>query len=152
MSQVPKPQRKRKKKLSKLQREKNNPNSGYWMRKCDGLFGKIFHKSNSMCMVGKFCQGNLEMAHLIPRENYLYRWDRNAVVPLCSFHHKYSRELSYHNAPVAFLLWLNENYPIQWNWLETHRKSITRKAELPWTFQDKYNELLLEAHELGIEI
>jgi len=146
-----KAKRKRKLKKSKLQRSKENPNSSYWMRKCDATFGMIFHAEYKHCLIGCGCKGNIEMAHLIPRENYLYRWNENAVIPLCSWHHKYSRELSAHNAPIQFAIWLKEKYPIQFEWLENHQRVITRKAELPWTFQEKYLELLQVAKELNIE-
>ena len=92
------------------------------------------------------------MAHLIPRENYLYRWDNNAVVPLCSLHHKYSRKLSYHNAPVAFLFWLKMNCPEKYGWLEQNGKIVLRKNELPFTFRQKYHQLLNEAKNMGIEV
>ena len=142
--------RKKKPKRSKLQRKKDEPNSSYWMKKCDALFGTIFHHLEKRCLIGIGCSGNLEMAHLIPRENYLHRWDPQAVIPLCSYHHKYSRELSAHNAPIQFSLWLQERYPKRWEFLQANRNVITRKAELPWTFQEKYLELLQIATNLKI--
>ncbi len=147
----PKKARKRKPKKSKLQRKKENPNSSYWMKKCDAIFGLIFHKLENRCIVGFGCSGNLEMAHLIPRENYLYRWNPQAVIPLCSYHHKYSRELSAHNAPIQFAIWLKENYPKRWEFVNQNRNAIIRKSELPWTFQEKYLELLQLAKKLNIE-
>lgn len=163
MSQVPKPQRKRKKKLSKLQKKKNNPLSSYWMNQADSLFKRIMHETWKregihycfVCESGDYethpsC-AKVECAHLIPCENYLYRWDAKNVIPLGSYHHNFSRECSPHNAPVQFGIWLNKHYSYKSSFVEQNRNSITRKAELPFTFEEKYLELLQLAKELKIE-
>ena len=161
--QVPKPERKRKPKKSKLQRKKENPLSSYWMNKADSLFKYIMHeiwkRDNThycwVCASGDYGTNSscakVECAHLIPCENYLYRWDSRNVIPLGSYHHKLSRECSPHNAPVQFGIWLAKHYSYKSSFVEQNRNSITRKAELPWTFQDKYLELLQIAKELNIE-
>ena len=157
--QVPKPIRRKKPKLSKLQKKKNNPNSGYWMRKCDAIFGLIFHSiySKKYCACtfepnADKCKGNIEMAHLIERENYLWRWEVKNVIDLCSWHHKFSRIISSHSAPIAFSQFLQKHFSNKYEFVFQHKwESITRKAELPWTFQEKYLELLQLAKELNIE-
>ena len=126
-------------KKSKRQKQRDNPLSGYWMRQADKEFGRIFHSRQWSCLIcGK---GTVQMAHLIPRENYLYRWDMENVIPLCGCHHRLSTKISYHNAPLAFMAWMRKNYPERLDWVEEHKEIITRKAELPWTFREKYEEL-----------
>ena len=129
-----------------------NPLSTYWLKKCDRLFGKIFHSQRQVdCVIGIGCGGKSEMSHLIGRYNYLYRWDLENVIPLCSYHHRYSREMSAHFQPAKFYLWLQENMPKTWEFVELNRQSIIRKAELPFTFQEKYYELEKIAKELNIK-
>jgi len=159
----PKPKRKQKPKLSKLQKKKNNPLSSYWMNKADSLFKYIMHETWKregihycfVCASGDYGTNSscakVECAHLIPCENYLYRWNPENVMPLGSYHHKLSRECSPHNAPVQFGVWLTIRYPEKAKFVEQNKQSITRKVELPWTFQEKYLELLQLAKELKIE-
>lgn len=149
----------RKTKRSKLQIKKDNPLSSYWMRKCDAIFGLIYHSMfmNKFCQCryepnADDCKGNIEMAHLIERENYLWRWDINNVIDLCSYHHKFSRIISSHNAPIAFSQFLERWFPTKYEFVNQHKwESVTRKAELPWTFKEKYQELLELAESLNIE-
>jgi len=150
---------KKKKKKSKLQRNKENPNSGYWMRQCDRVFGLIYHSvhTKNFCVVGRYepkadpCSGYIEMAHLIPKENYLWRWNLDNVIDACSNHHKLSRIISSHNSPIAFGQFLEKYFPDKYEFVNTHKwESITRKAELPFTFEEKYLELLNTALELKL--
>jgi len=161
MPAVPKLRHKRKPKKSDLQKKKDDPKSGYWLRQADSLFKYIMHEKWKreglhicfVCAITEYHKGcsRVECAHLIPCENYLYRFDERNVIPLGSFHHKYSRECSPHAAPVQFGIWLVNNYPQKAKFVAEHKNSITRKAELPWTFQEKYLELLQLAKELNIE-
>jgi hypothetical protein len=159
MQSVPKPIRKRKPKKSKLEKKRDDPNSCYWMRKSDAIFGLIFHSvySKKVCACrlepnADECKGRIEMAHLIGKENYLWRWNIDNVIDLCSWHHKYSRLISSHVAPITFTQFLEKYFPAKYAFVYTHKwKLITRKAELPFTFKDKYFELLAEANKIGIE-
>jgi len=159
MPAVPKLRHKRKPKKSKLQKKKDDHNSSYWRYKCDAIFGLIFHSvySKKYCACtfepnADKCKGNIEMAHLIERENYLWRWEIKNVIDLCSWHHKFSRIISSHAASIAFSQFLLKYFPDKYEFVNQHKwESITRKAELPWTFQEKYLELLQLAKELNIE-
>ncbi len=149
---------KKKRKKSKLQKAKDNSNSGYWLRKCDTLFGKIYHLyyCSNTCSVAKIlsievdeCKGHIEMAHLIPKENYLWRWDLRNMLDLCSQHHKFSRIISPHSAPIQFSIFLKEHYLVKYDFVKRHRwEAITRKADLPFTFQEKYEDLTKILKEL----
>jgi len=52
---------------------------------------------------------------------------------------------------VRFGIWLIKYYPEKASFVEMNKQIITRKVELPFTFKDKYFELLAEANKLGIE-
>lgn len=45
--------------------------------------------------------------HIIPREIEEYRYDHDNGITLCITHHKFSRQISAHNSPLAFMLWLS---------------------------------------------
>ena len=51
--------------------------------------------------------------HIIPRENKECRLDWDNGITLCIAHHKFSRQISAHNNPFAFFIWLAENRPVQ---------------------------------------
>lgn len=153
-------------KKTDLQKKKDNPFSSYWGKKCDDIFGKIFHEycvtrfdsmGNALpidlvCAVGQAreyddpCSGKIEMAHIVSREIKLLRWDFKNVLALCSYHHKYSRICSSHNGSALFYLLVEKHYPEQYHFLEKYIKSknykITKINQLPWTFREKYQELL----------
>jgi len=44
--------------------------------------------------------------HIIPREHKKYKFDLDNGITLCTKHHKFSRQISAHNNPMAFFLWL----------------------------------------------
>lgn len=52
--------------------------------------------------------------HILPREVVEFRFEVDNGVSLCVLHHKFSRLLSAHNNPVAFLEWLKEFKPDLW--------------------------------------
>ena len=52
--------------------------------------------------------------HIIPRENKLYKHDIDNGITLCVKHHKFSRVISAHNNPIAFIKWLMINKPGQY--------------------------------------
>jgi hypothetical protein len=162
MVSVPKPKKKRK---SKQQKKVEDSFSGFWLNKADKALKILFHNfySDGVCAVGKVggydeCKNqnisvyNVECAHLIPVENKLYRFDLRNVVPLCSNHHRFSRVISSHYNPAAFYLFLEEHYPDKWKFLQENRNVITRKAELPFTYKEKYFQLLFDIHSHGADI
>ena len=78
-------------------------------------------------------KGRVKVSKETPAEN---------IFELCPDHHKWNRELSCHGAPVAFGVWLHKHFPEKAEVVDKHKyESITRKAELPWTFREKYEEL-----------
>jgi len=133
---------------TKRQRDIEDPLSRYWMRKTDVEFGKLFHSVPHYCQICNLSK--TEMAHLIPRQNYLFRWDMRNIIPLCANHHKWSSEISIHQNPAAFFVWLKKNNPEKWQFLQENKEVITRKKELPWTFKEKFEELKSESERNDI--
>lgn len=81
---------------------------------CDELWTKIVKaRDNNQCAI---CQKTqyLNAHHLISRKVYKYRWKIENGISLCPSHHEFSVELSAHNAPWSFEIWLKENRPQQY--------------------------------------
>lgn len=64
---------------------------------------------------GKESKIRLEAHHLFPREIKEFRYDIDNGITLCTRHHKFSREISAHKNPLAFILWLQLNKSEQYS-------------------------------------
>jgi hypothetical protein len=99
----------KKKKKSKLQKKKEDPNSTLWRNKADKLWKDIVaiqgERKCAICGSVEYVQAH----HLIPREMYSHRHVPQNGIMLCASHHKYSFEISPHKAPVAFFRWMQTN-------------------------------------------
>jgi len=51
--------------------------------------------------------------HLIPREIKKTRFMVSNGITLCPLHHRFSRQISAHQNPIAFIMWMEENRPNQ---------------------------------------
>ena len=49
--------------------------------------------------------------HILPRELHDTKLDISNGITLCVKHHLFSREISAHNNPLAFFLWMEKNRP-----------------------------------------
>ena len=49
--------------------------------------------------------------HIIPREHKEYLLSLDNGITLCLKHHKFSRNISAHNNPLAFFMWLDKYKP-----------------------------------------
>ncbi len=49
--------------------------------------------------------------HILPRELHKTKLDISNGISLCVKHHLFSREISAHNNPLAFFLWMEINRP-----------------------------------------
>jgi hypothetical protein len=47
--------------------------------------------------------------HLIAREIPEFKYDLDNGITLCILHHKFSREISAHNNPFSFFIWVMKN-------------------------------------------
>jgi len=111
-----------KNKKSCLQKSKEDPKSKYWLKKSDAAWGALIHSIFGTCAVNnRGCQGRLEAHHLINRSIKATRHSRENGIILCSLHHKFSRYLSPHKAPLEFAEWLQNKYPEKWSWVQEHK-------------------------------
>jgi hypothetical protein len=95
---------------SKLSKKKDDPSSGYWLRKADAAWGAYQHKHRpTYCAV---CGGRpVEMHHIIGRAVRHMRHRPDNVVQLCAMCHKWSPLCSPHGGPAGFAEWMNANIP-----------------------------------------
>ena len=66
----------------------------------------------------------LHAHHLIPREIKETRWDLENGIVLCPKHHKYSFKISAHRSPISFVIWLKENYPEKYEYVNDKIKEL----------------------------
>lgn len=52
--------------------------------------------------------------HILDRSHKQYKYEVDNGITLCVSHHKFLRNISAHNAPFAFFLWLQEHRPQQY--------------------------------------
>ena len=52
--------------------------------------------------------------HILPREIKEYKHDTRNGITLCPRHHRFSRVISPHQNPIAFIKWLQINRPLQY--------------------------------------
>ena len=139
-----------KKKIKPLAKRQADEFSNYWKGKCDRLIGELWHNyfSTKVCAVGKSrnhytdCKGSLQMHHLMKKEHYLYRWDIANMIDLCAYHHDRFSKFSPHSTPEFFMAWLSKEYPEKWKYIQNNKGTITRRHDLPWTFKERYLELI----------
>jgi len=66
----------------------------------------------------------LNAHHIIARENHETKLDLKNGISLCPRHHFFCRQLSAHNNPLGFLMWLEMNRPEQLKYLKTQMELI----------------------------
>lgn len=63
-------------------------------------------------------------AHIIPEQIKEFKTDLMNLITLCPKHHNFSFNLSSHNGSFAFVIWLKENRPVQYEYLEEKIKKM----------------------------
>jgi hypothetical protein len=106
-----------KKRRSKLSKSVADPQSRYWRNKADKLWSELVRIDGECAICGK---GKVQAHHLIPRTVAATRHCLENGIPLCAFHHKYSKRQSAHGAPISFVIWLFEHRPEQAQWAQAH--------------------------------
>jgi hypothetical protein len=66
--------------------------------------------------------------HIVPREHKRYKYEPDNGITLCVKHHKFSRVISAHNNPLAFLLWLRRFKPLFFD-VACKRTEVILKSE-----------------------
>ena len=67
----------------------------------------------------------LNAHHIIPREIQETRFDVLNGISLCPLHHRFSRDISAHQNPLAFFKWMLTNRPYQLKYLQDKCKITT---------------------------
>jgi hypothetical protein len=99
-----------KKELARLERLEKK-------RKWEECRQKVIARDNGCIICGSKKQMNVH--HIIPRENDEYFYDINNLVTLCIKHHKFGSpkaDLSAHRNSFPFYLWLQQNRPEQFEY------------------------------------
>jgi predicted restriction endonuclease len=76
----------------------------------------VKERDGFMCVI---CKSNerLNSHHILPRELHDTKLDISNGITLCCSHHMFSREISAHNNPLAFFVWMCANRPDQIKYL-----------------------------------
>lgn len=104
------------KKLSKLAKNKLNPNSSYYKRLCDKVWSERIRQffDNKCCICSAI--GKLDCHHIIDRVHKATRHLINNGLLLCVKHHKWGLE-SVHQNPLFVLRWLSFYRKEQYEWI-----------------------------------
>jgi len=108
----------KKKKPSKLARQKSKPSSRYWLKQADKLWSEVVRLPGQCAICGK--SEFLNAHHLIDRSVKIFRHTIINSIPLCPKCHKYDRRLSAHKSGIVFSYWLSINYPEKYKWVIEH--------------------------------
>ena len=124
---------------TKLQKRKDNPNSGYWRRKANEEWRKrVIAWWHGKCAIGDVgisrCAGKLECHHLITRSVRSLANDTRNGILLCSNHHKFCSHLSAHKAPLAFAEWLDTEHASISAWVKANKWTVG-KADFRGDYQ-----------------
>ncbi len=66
----------------------------------------------------------LNAHHIIVREHLATKFDVLNGISLCPKHHFFCRQISAHNNPLGFFMWLEVNRPEQLNYLKERMREI----------------------------
>jgi predicted restriction endonuclease len=72
----------------------------------------------------------LNAHHIIARENHETKLDIQNGITLCARHHFFNRQISAHNNPLGFFMWLERNRPEQLEYLKTKLELIIQDGDL----------------------
>ncbi len=64
------------------------------------------------------------------------RWDINNGIALCIYHHRWSFDVSAHQNAFAFVVWLQQNRPEQYNYLREKIITLLNKDTLSKILND----------------
>ena len=78
---------------------------------------KVKARDGCACVI---CKGTFRpnAHHILPRELHDTKLDISNGITLCAKHHLFSREISAHNNPLAFIVWMENHRPIQLQYLK----------------------------------
>jgi hypothetical protein len=77
----------------------------------------VKERDSNACVICKHA-GLINAHHIIPREITWLKHNLMNGITLCPRHHRFSREISAHQNPFKFILWLEKNRPEQYLYLK----------------------------------
>ena len=114
----------KKKKLSKLQKNINNPFSSYWRRRTDILWSDLVRGAHERTCELCGDSGKTNAHHLLPKEKYhLFKYNLRNGICLCAFK---CHKMIAHKNPIFFLSWLEKNKPDQYSWAMDNCKKLNK--------------------------
>lgn len=131
-----------KKKISKLQKNKNDPCSRYWRTKALSLWSRLVRERDGKCII---CGANttVDAHHLLSKEYFAqFATDINNGVSLCKRCHKYSATAAHKNQ-FYFVEMINQKSHDQYIWVMSriYDKKVLM-SEYDW--EKAYNKLMEE--------
>jgi hypothetical protein len=80
----------------------------------DKEWAEAVKQRDKHCVICK-SKERINAHHLFPKQIEKLRWDLDNGITLCPKHHRFSFQLSAHQNPLAFFLWLWDNRREQYN-------------------------------------
>lgn len=87
----------------KVEKRERNKKDIEWKKKVKLIF------NNKCALCGK--TEMLNAHHLLPKNELKYRWDIKNGIALCPNCHRFSFQISAHQNPIRFFIFLEEKYP-----------------------------------------
>jgi len=130
----------------KMERNRKNPNSSLWINKCDSLFMSQGHGKPCVICESKGItnrEGTVFHHHVAKSTCKALRYDLMNMVILCPQHHCFSNEIGAHSsnpyAQKAYMDWVQENLPEQYEYCKEHQHNKTRFKFKEWA--ERFQEL-----------
>jgi hypothetical protein len=100
-------------------------------KRCFKLWSEIVRKrAGNKC---EFCGRKdikLDSHHIVSRKFAPLRFDLDNGIALCSLHHKFSSNLSFHGNPLFMLHWFKTQYPERYDYLFSKTNEKAEKYSL----------------------
>lgn len=102
------------KKISNLQKRKNNENSKYWQKKALAEWSNLIRIKNKCEICGS--KENLQAHHIFSKNHFKkYKYHPKNGICLCSSCHRFGR-FSAHGNGIFFSHFLSKHFPRRWAW------------------------------------
>jgi len=126
----------RKRKVSKLQKRKEDVKGKYWLNKADRAWALEVKARAGACEICGATE-HLNSHHIIPREVKATRHIPENGICLCVKHHKYGME-SIHKNPAKVLAWIRCYLPSRYDWIIHNIHNVSTK---PVDYKEAYERL-----------
>ncbi len=132
----------KKKKLSRLAKQKANPSSMYWRRRADKAWADAVKKGGKCEVCGS--KKHLIGHHMLSKERLYYRHNIDNGLCVCSYCHKGNKKASAHGSTDAvynFIIWLHGFKHAQFRFFDDRRKQY-HETGIKYNYQKRYEALI----------